>query len=313
MGGVCDRRSGWHSSQIFPTFAGGINRVSWASNPNITAMDANGYQVWGRIANALVYAIVIPHTVIWAELYMRGDKVVEYYGDLWFFIILVWIVFLTLKALRYRFEWLNCIPCSPLSPNYPLYLPRAVTLENSMLLLFSLFPVFAYYEVLLGVGYFTEHMAEAVVFMVLVLAAGYYIPTFVCATRLRRMEKRSDRAGSVAILERMDRQRARHFIYRYDWPDYLLETLIFTALAAMLYLMQLGDAPRGARMGAAWLFLLATAAVRVAEAYPRLWLWGGWGTLGVVDAQRAITIARRYKVARLVIALAGVAVVGWMG
>lgn len=313
MGGVCDRRSGWHSSQIFPTFAGGINRVSWASNPNITAMDANGYQVWGRIANALVYAIVIPHTVIWAELYMRGDKVVEYYGDLWFFIILVWIVFLTLKALRYRFEWLNCIPCSPLSPNYPLYLPRAVTLENSMLLLFSLFPVFAYYEVLLGVGYFTEHMAEAVVFMVLVLAAGYYIPTFVCATRLRRMEKRSDRAGIVAILERMDRQRARHFIYRYDWPDYLLETLIFTALAAMLYLMQLGDVPVGTRIGTAWLFLLATAAERVVEAYPRLWLWGGWGTLGVVDAQRAITIARRYKVARLVIALAGVAVVGWMG
>ena len=313
MGGVCDRRSGWHSSQIFPTFAGGINRVSWASNPNITAMDANGHQVWGRIANALVYAIVIPHTVIWAELYMRGDKVVEYYGDLWFFIILVWIVFLTLKALRYRFEWLNCIPCSPLSPNYPLYLPRAVTLENSMLLLFSLFPVFAYYEVLLGVGYFTEHMAEAVVFMVLVLAAGYYIPTFVCATRLRRMEKRSDRAGIVAILERMDRQRARHFIYRYDWPDYLLETLIFTALAAMLYLMQLGDVPVGTRIGTAWLFLLATAAERVVEAYPRLWLWGGWGTLGVVDAQRAITIARRYKVARLVIALAGVAVVGWMG
>ena len=244
---------------------------------------------------------------------MRGGEVVEYYGDLWFFIVLVWIVFLLLKAIRYRFEWLNCIPCSPLSPNYPLYLPRAVTLENSMLLLFSLFPLFAYYEVLLGVGYFTEHLAEAVVFLVLVLAVGYYVPTFVFASRLRRMEKRGDRAGIVAILERMDRQRARHFIYRYGWPDYLLETLIFTALAAMLYLMQLGDAPRGARMGTAWLFLLATVAVRVAEAYPRLWLWGGWGLLGDVDTQRAIAIARRYKVARLVIALAGVAVVGWMG
>lgn len=276
-------------------------------------MDANGYQVWGRIANALVYAIVIPHTAIWAELYMRGGEIVEYYGDLWFFIVLVWIVFLLLKAIRYRFEWLNCIPCSPLSPNYPLYLPRAVTLENSMLLLFSLFPLFAYYEVLLGVGYFTEHLAETVVFLVLVLAVGYYIPTFVFASRLRRMEKRGDRAGIVAILERMDRQRARHFIYRYGWPDYLLEALIFTALGAMLYLMQLGDAPRGARIGAAWLFLLATVAVRVVEAYPRLWLWGGWGTLGDVDAQRAIAIVRRYKVARLVIALAGVAVVGWMG
>ena len=276
-------------------------------------MDANGYQVWGRIANALVYAIVIPHTAIWVELYMRGDKVVEYYGDLWFFIILVWVVFLTLKAIRYRFEWLNCIPCNPLSPNYPLYLPRAVTLENSMLLLFSLFPVFVYYEVLLGVGYFTAHMAETVVFLVLVLAVGYYVPTFVFASRLRRMEKRGDRAGIVAILERMDRQRARHFIYRYGWADYLLEALVFTALGAMLYLMQLGDAPRGARMGTAWLFLLATVAVRVAEAYPRLWIWGGWGTLGDVDAQRAIAIVRRYKVARLVIALAGVAVVGWMG
>ena len=276
-------------------------------------MDANGYQVWGRIANALVYEIVIPHTAIWAELYMRGDKVVEYYGNLWFFIILVWIVFLTLKAIRYRFEWLNCIPCNPLSPNYPLYLPRAVTLENSMLLLFSLFPVLAYYEVLLGVGYFTAHMAETVVFLVLVLAVGYYAPTFVFASRLRRMEKRGDRAGIVAILERMDRQRARHFIYRYGWPDYLLETLVFTALGAMLYLMQLGDAPRGARMGAAWLFLLATVAVRVVEAYPRLWIWGGCGTLGDVDAQRAIAIVRRYKVARLVIALAGVAVVEWMG
>ena len=276
-------------------------------------MDANGYQVWGRIANALVYEIVIPHTAIWAELYMRGDKVVEYYGNLWFFIILVWIVFLTLKAIRYRFEWLNCIPCNPLSPNYPLYLPRAVTLENSMLLLFSLFPVFAYYEVLLGVGYFTAHMAETVVFLVLVLAVGYYAPTFVFASRLRKLEKRGDRAGIVAILERMDRQRARHFIYRYGWPDYLLETLVFTALGAMLYLMQLGDAPRGARMGAAWLFLLATVAVRVVEAYPRLWIWGGCGTLGDVDAQRAIAIVRRYKVARLVIALAGVAVVEWMG
>ena len=276
-------------------------------------MDANGYQVWGRIANALVYEIVIPHTAIWAELYMRGDKVVEYYGNLWFFIILVWIVFLTLKAIRYRFEWLNCIPCNPLSPNYPLYLPRAVTLENSMLLLFSLFPVFAYYEVLLGVGYFTEHLAETVVFLVLVLTVGYYAPTFVFASHLRRMEKRGDRAGIVAILERMDRQRARHFIYRYGWPDYLLETLVFTALGAMLYLMQLGDAPRGARMGAAWLFLLATVAVRVVEAYPRLWIWGGCGTLGDVDAQRAIAIVRRYKVARLVIALAGVAVVEWMG
>ena len=276
-------------------------------------MDANGYQVWGRIANALVCAIVIPHTAIWAELYMRGGEIVEYYGDLWFFIVLVWIVFLLLKAIRYRFEWLNCIPCSPLSPNYPLYLPRAVTLENSMLLLFSLFPLFAYYEVLLGVGYFTEHLAETVVFLVLVLAVGYYIPTFVFASRLRRMEKRGDRAGIVAILERMDRQRARHFIYRYGWPDYLLEALIFTALGAMLYLMQLGDAPRGARIGAAWLFLLATVAVRVVEAYPRLWLWGGWGTLGDVDAQRAIAIVRSYKVARLVIALAGVAVVGWMG
>ena len=276
-------------------------------------MDANGYQVWGRIANALVYAIVIPHTAIWGELYMRGGEVVEYYGDLWFFIVLVWIVFLLLKAIRYRFEWLNCIPCSPLSPNYPLYLPRAVTLENSMLLLFSLFPVLAYYEVLLGVGYFTAHMAETVVFLVLVLAVGYYVPTFVFASRLRRMEKRGDRAGIVALLERMDRQRARHFIYRYGWPDYLLETLIFTALAAMLYLMQLGDAPRGARIGAAWLFLLATVAVRVAEAYPRLWLWGGWGTLGDVDARRAIAMVRRYKVARLVVALAGVAVVGWIG
>lgn len=276
-------------------------------------MDANGYQVWGRIANALVYAIVIPHTAIWAELYMRGDKVVEYYGDLWFFIILVWIVFLTLKAIRYRFEWLNCIPCNPLSPNYPLYLLRAVTLENSMLLLFSLFPVLAYYEVLLGVGYFTAHMAETVVFLVLVLAVGYYVPTFVFASRLRKLEKRGDRAGIVALLERMDRQRARHFIYRYGWADYLLEALVFTALGAMLYLMQLGDAPRGARMGTEWLFLLATVAVRVAEAYPRLWLWGGWGTLGDVDAQRAIAIVRRYKVARLVIALAGVAVVGWMG
>lgn len=212
-------------------------------------MDANGYQVWGRIANALVYAIVIPHTAIWAELYMRGDKVVEYYGDLWFFIILVWIVFLTLKAIRYRFEWLNCIPCNPLSPNYPLYLPRAVTLENSMLLLFSLFPVLAYYEVLLGVGYFTAHMAETVVFLVLVLAVGYYAPTFVFASRLRKLEKRGDRAGIVAILERMDRQRARHFIYRYGWPDYLLETLVFTALGAMLYLMQLGDAPEGLAWG----------------------------------------------------------------
>ena len=276
-------------------------------------MDANGYQVWGRIANALVYAIVIPHTAIWAELYMRGDKVVEYYGDLWFFIILVWIVFLTLKAIRYRFEWLNCIPCNPLSPNYPLYLPRAVTLENSMLLLFSLFPVLAYYEVLLGVGYFTAHMAETVVFLVLVLAVGYYVPTFVFASRLRKLEKRGDRAGIVAILERMDRQRARHFIYRYGWADYLLEALVFMALGAMLYLMQLGDAPRGARMGTAWLFLLATVAVRVAEAYPRLWIWGGWGTLGDVDAQRAIAIVRRYKVARQVIALAGVAVVEWMG
>lgn len=276
-------------------------------------MDANGYQVWGRIANALVYAIVIPHTAIWAELYMRGGEVVEYYGDLWFFIVLVWIVFLLLKAISYRFEWLNCIPCSPLSPNYPLYLPRAVTLENSMLLLFSLFPVLAYYEVLLGVGYFTAHMAETVVFLVLVLAVGYYVPTFVFASRLRRMEKRGDRAGIVALLERMDRQRARHFIYRYGWADYLLEALIFTALGAMLYLMQLGDAPRGARMEAAWLFLLATVSVRVVEAYPRLWLWGGWGSLGDVDAQRAIAIVRRYKVARLVIALAGVAVVGWMG
>ena len=276
-------------------------------------MDANGYQIWGRIANALVYAIVIPHTAIWAELYIRGGEVVEYYGDLWFFIVLVWIAFLVLKAICYRFEWLNCIPCSPLSPNYPLYLPRAVTLENSMLLLFSLFPLFAYYEVLLGVGYFTEHLAETVVFLVLVLAVGYYIPTFLCASRLRGMEKRGDRAGIVAILERMDRQRARHFIYRYGWPDYLLETLIFTALAAMLYLMQLGGAPRGARMGAAWLFLLATVAVRVAEAYPQLWLWGGWGTLGDVDTQRAIAIVRRYKVARLVVALAGVAVVGRIG
>lgn len=160
-------------------------------------MDANGYQVWGRIANALVYAIVIPHTAIWAELYMRGGEVVEYYGDLWFFIVLVWIVFLLLKAIRYRFEWLNCIPCSPLSPNYPLYLPRAVTLENSILLLFSLFPLFAYYEVLLGVGYFTEHLAETVVFLVLVLTVGYYVPTFVFASRLRRMEKRGDRAGIV--------------------------------------------------------------------------------------------------------------------
>lgn len=53
--------------------------------------------------------------------------------------------------------------------------------------------------------------------------------------------------------------------------------------------------------------------MRVAEAYPQLWLWGGWGSLGDVDAQRAIAIVRRYKVARLVIALAGVAVVGWMG
>ena len=276
-------------------------------------MDANGYQIWGRIANALVYAIVIPHTAIWAELYIRGGEVVEYYGDLWFFIVLVWIAFLVLKAICYRFEWLNCIPCSPLSPNYPLYLPRAVTLENSMLLLFSLFPLFAYYEVLPGVGYFTEHLAETVVFLVLVLAVGYYIPTFLCASRLRGMEKRGDRAGIVAILERMDRQRARHFIYRYGWPDYLLETLIFTALAAMLYLMQLGGAPRGARMGAAWLFLLATVAVRVAEAYPQLWLWGGWGTLGDVDTQRAIAIVRRYKVARLVVALAGVAVVGRIG
>ena len=212
-------------------------------------MDANGYQVWGRIANALVYAIVIPHTAIWAELYMRGGEVVEYYGDLWFFIVLVWIVFLLLKAIRYRFEWLNCIPCSPLSPNYPLYLPRAVTLENSILLLFSLFPLFAYYEVLLGVGYFTEHLAETVVFLVLVLTVGYYVPTFVFASHLRRMEKRGDRAGIVAILERMDRQRARHFIYRYGWPDYLLETLIFTALAAMLYLMQLGGIPRGGSHG----------------------------------------------------------------
>ena len=277
-------------------------------------MDANGYQPWGRLANALNYAILLPHSMLWVVLYISGHPPPLLRTALFAcFLLMLWFVFPLLKSLRYRFEWLNCIPCSPLSPNYPLYLPRAVTLENSMLLLFSLFPVFAYYEVLLGVGYFTEHMAEAVVFMVLVLAAGYYIPTFVCATRLRRMEKRGDRAGIVAILERMDRQRTRHFIYRYGWPDYLLETLIFTVLAAMLYLMQLGDAPRGARMGAAWLFLLATAAVRVAEAYPRLWLWGGWGTLGVVDAQRAITIARRYKVARLVIALAGVAVVGWMG
>lgn len=38
---------------------------------------------------------------------MRGGEVVEYYGDLWFFIVLVWIVFLLLKAIRYRFEWLN--------------------------------------------------------------------------------------------------------------------------------------------------------------------------------------------------------------
>lgn len=81
----------------------------------------------------------------------------------------------------------------------------------------------------------------------------------------------------------------------------------------MLYLMQLGGIPRGARMGAAWLFLLATVAVRVAEAYPRLWLWGGWGTLGDVDARRVIAMVRRYKVARLVVALAGVAVVGWIG
>ncbi|MFC2412364.1 MAG: hypothetical protein ACFNOP_08620 [Bacteroides sp.] len=54
-------------------------------------------------------------------------------------------------------------------------------------------------------------------------------------------------------------------------------------------------------------------AVRVAEAYPRLWFWGGWGTLGDVDARRAIAMVRRYKVARLVVALAGVAVVGWIG
>ena len=66
-------------------------------------------------------------------------------------------------------------------------------------------------------------------------------------------------------------------------------------------------------MGTAWLFLLATVAVRVAEAYPQLWLWGGWGTLGDVDTQRAIAIVRRYKVARLVVALAGVAVVGRIG
>ena len=277
-------------------------------------MDENGYQVWGRIANALNYAILIPHSMLWVMLYISGHPPALLRTPLFAgFLLMLWFAFPLLKSLRYRFEWLNCIPCSPLSPNYPLYLPRAVTLENSMLLLFSLFPLFAYYEVLLGVGYFTEHLAETVVFLVLVLTVGYYVPTFVFASRLRRMEKRGDRAGIVAILERMDRQRARHFIYRYGWPDYLLETLIFTALAAMLYLMQLGGIPRGARMGAAWLFLLATVAVRVVEAYPRLWLWGGWGTLGDVDARRAIAMVRRYKVARLVIALAGVAVVEWMG
>ena len=260
------------------------------------------------------YGILIPHSILWVMLYIGGHPPALLRTALFAcFLLVLWFAFPLLKAIRYRFEWLNCIPCSPLSPNYPLYLPRAVTLENSMLLLFSLFPLFAYYEVLLGVGYFTEHLAETVVFLVLVLAVGYYIPTFVFASRLRRMEKRGDRAGIVAILERMDRQRARHFIYRYGWPDYLLEALIFTALGAMLYLMQLGDAPRGARIGAAWLFLLATVAVRVVEAYPRLWLWGGWGTLGDVDAQRAIAIVRSYKVTRLVIALAGVAVVGWMG
>ena len=260
------------------------------------------------------YAILIPHSMLWVMLYISGHPPALLRTPLFAgFLLMLWFAFPLLKSLRYRFEWLNCIPCSPLSPNYPLYLPRAVTLENSILLLFSLFPLFAYYEVLLGVGYFTEHLAETVVFLVLVLTVGYYVPTFVFASRLRRMEKRGDRAGIVAILERMDRQRARHFIYRYGWPDYLLETLIFTALAAMLYLMQLGGIPRGARMGAAWLFLLATVAVRVAEAYPRLWLWGGWGTLGDVDARRAIAMVRRYKVARLVIALAGVAVVEWMG